>query len=290
MIIITGYRGEPHVYSHHERNTNIGVFGDGTHILDVGSNLAATVISNNEVQIADGMMVGEGCTAEVPRGTTESLTIENGAQGMQRIDLIVARYTKTAGTAVENMSLVVIKGTSAASDPAVPSYNQGLIADGDSPVDFPLYRVNLSGISITSVQRLVDVVSVEGKFSDANTRMDGIDTRIDGIDTSISAIRTDMGGVKAKAVIREGINIPAGGSGRISETVIDFSDVLPSNVHLVGVDVTLGDFRLPYVRDGNPATWVAKLWERAIRIDNNIASPWNNYTMYATLFYTEVTP
>ena len=286
MIIITGYRGEPHVYSHHERNTNIGVFGDGTHILDVGSNLAATVISNNEVQIADGMMVGEGCTAEVPRGTTESLTIENGAQGMQRIDLIVARYTKTAGTAVENMSLVVIKGTSAASDPAVPSYNQGLIADGDSPVDFPLYRVNLSGISITSVQRLVDVVSVEGKFSDANTRMDGIDTRIDGVDASISAIRTDMGGVKAKAIIRT-VSLPAGG-GSTSQTVIDFSDVLPSGTHLVGVDVTLGDFHFPYVRDGGVLTWVSKLWEKAIRIDNR-SSAWPNYTMYAVLFYTEVT-
>ena len=287
MIIITGYRGEPHVYSHHERNTNIGIFGDGTHILDVGSNLAATVISNNEVQIADGMMVGEGCTAEVPRGTTESLTIENGAQGMQRIDLIVARYTKTAGTAVENMSLVVIKGTSAASDPAVPSYNQGLIADGDSPVDFPLYRVNLSGISITSVQRLVDVVSVEGKFSDMGTRMDSIDARIDGVDTSISAIQTAMGEVKMKAVIREGINIPIGG-GSISQTLIDFSDVLPSGVHLVGVDATLGDFHLPYVRDGRPATWVSKLFERSIRIDNT-TSAWPNYKLYATLFYTDVT-
>jgi hypothetical protein len=283
MIIITGYRGEPHVYSHHERNTNIGVFGDGTHILDVGSNLAATVVSNNEVQIADGMMVGEGCTAEVPRGTTESLTIENGAQGMQRIDLIVARYTKTAGTAVENMSLVVIKGTSAASDPAVPSYNQGLIADGDSPVDFPLYRVNLSGISITSVQRLVDVVSVEGKFSDIGTRMDGIDTRIDGVDASISAIQTAMGGVKMKAVSKT-VTIPNGRQ-TPTQTNVDFSSDLPSNAQLVGVDVTLDDFHLPYMSNGN--TWIGKMWEKAIRIDNT-SGAYTGSTMYATLFYTEV--
>lgn len=172
MIIITGYRGEPHVYPYHERETNIGIFGSGTHILDVNSKLTATVVSNNEVQIADGVVICEGCTAEVTRGTTESMTIENGAQGMQRIDLIAARYTKTAGTAVENMQLVVIKGTPAASNPAVPSYNQGLIADGDSPVDFPLYRVNLSGISITSVDALVDTMSIAGMIEDFADRLE----------------------------------------------------------------------------------------------------------------------
>lgn len=282
MNIIWGYKADPHITAQQLRNTYIGIFGEDAHILDVGSELAATVVSATEIQIADGVMVGQGCTASIEHGMTESLTIANGSQGMQRKDLIVARYSKLASTGVESMTLTVITGTPASSSPADPSYNSGDIADGDSPVDFPLYRVNLSGISITSVERLADVVSINGKFDD-------VGTRIDGVEASISAIQTAMGGVKAKAVIREGINIPAGGSGRISETVIDFSDVLPSNVHLVGVDVTLGDFRLPYVRDGNPATWVAKLWERAIRIDNNIASPWNNYTMYATLFYTEVT-
>lgn len=166
MKIIAGYVGEPHVTSQQERNTNIGIFGGGTHILDVDSKLAATVVSANEVQIADGTLVAEGCTAEVPRGTTESMTIENGEQGMKRIDLIVARYTRDSGTAVESMELAVIKGTSAASNPAVPSYNTGTIADGDSPVDFPLYRVNLDGISITSVDALVDTVNISESIED----------------------------------------------------------------------------------------------------------------------------
>lgn len=281
MNIITGYGGQPHIYPHHDRETNIGIFGDGTHILDVGSKMAATVISANEVQIADGLLVAEGCTAEVARGTTESMTIENGSQGMLRTDLIVARYTKASGTAVEDMELAVIKGTPAASNPATPAYNTGLIADGDSPVDFPLYKVNINGISIASVERLADVVSINGKFDDINTR-------IDSADASISEIRTDMGGVKAKAVIRQDVTLPAGGGG-ISQTVVSFDDYLPSGVHLVGVDVTMGDFHFPYVRDGNPATWVAKLWARAIRIDNT-SSAWpagELYTMYAVLFYTD---
>ena len=171
MNIITGYRGEPHVTSQQLRDTNIGTFGGDAYILDVGSKMAATVISANEVQIADGLLVAEGCTAEVARGTTESMTIENGSQGMLRTDLIVARYTKTAGTAVEAMELAVIKGTPAASNPATPAYNEGLIADGDSPVDFPLYKVNLDGISITSVDALVDTISIKGAIEDFAERL-----------------------------------------------------------------------------------------------------------------------
>ena len=282
MNIITGYKGEPHVTSQQLRDTNIGTFGGGAYILDVGSQMEATVVSANQVDIADGLLVAEGCTAEVARGTTESLAIDNGSQGMLRTDLIVARYTKVASTAVEAMALAVIKGTPAASNPATPAYNEGLIADGDSPVDFPLYRVNLNGISITSVERLVDVLSINGKFDDVNTRLDGVDA-------SISAIQTAMGGVKAKAVIRQDVTLPTGG-GSISQTVVSFEDYLPTNAHLVGVDVTMGDFHLPYVRDGRPATWVSKLWERSIRIDNTTSAwPADQYIMYATLFYTEVT-
>ena len=172
MNIITGYGAQAHIYPHHDRETNIGIFGAGTHILDVGSKMAATVISANEVQIADGVLVAEGCTAEVARGTTESMTIENGSQGMLRTDLIVARYTKTAGTAVEDMELAVIKGTPAASNPSVPVYNTGLIADGDSPVDFPIYRVNIDGISITSVDALVDTVNIFGSIEDLYDRVE----------------------------------------------------------------------------------------------------------------------
>lgn len=180
MNIITGYRAEPHITAQQDRDVNIGIFGASVKILKgVGSEMAATIISANEVEIADGTFVAEGCTAEIQRGTTESMTIENGTQGEQRIDLIVARYTKVSGTGVEDMQLAVVKGTPAASNPALPSYNTGTIADGDSPVDFPIYRVNLDGISITSVVALVDVVSVPGMVEEVQNEVDAIVTRTD---------------------------------------------------------------------------------------------------------------
>lgn len=168
MEIIAGYVGEPHVTSQQERNTNIAIFGSDARIIGgVNSEFEATVVSANLVEISDGMIVCEGCTAEIPRGMNDSLVIDNGEQGMKRIDLIVARYSRNANTGAESMELVVIKGTSAANDPVAPAYNTGLIADGDSPVDFPIYKVNLDGISITSVNAMVDVVNIPDLISDS---------------------------------------------------------------------------------------------------------------------------
>lgn len=168
MNIVTGYRGEPHVTSQQDRNTNIGIFGVTPRIVKgVGSELAATIVSANEVSVSDGMVVCQGCTAEITRGTSESITIENGGQGMLRTDLIVARYTKDSGTGVEDMQLAVIKGTPAASNPQTPAHTSGTIANGDVLVEFPLYAVNIGGISITSVDALVDTVNIPDLISDS---------------------------------------------------------------------------------------------------------------------------
>lgn len=213
MNIIWGYKADPHITAQQLRNTYAGIFGGDTHILDTGSKLAATVVSATEVQIADGVMIAQGCTASIEHGETESLTIANGSQRMLRTDLIVARYTKTAGTAVEAMELAVIKGTPAASNPATPAYNEGLIADGDSPVDFPLYKVNIDGISITSVDALVDTISIKGAI-------EGFAQTISEMEQTISEMEQTMTETLSDYIIRRAFNTgehsAAVGSGTIN--------------------------------------------------------------------------
>ena len=211
MEIITGYRGEGHVTSQQNRITNIGIFGSGTYIIgNVGSLMAASVISANEVQIADGLLIAEGCTAEIPRGTSESLTIENGSQGTKRKDLIVARYTRESGTRIESMELVVITGTPAASNPAgtpaasnpaTPSYNTGSITGGDTLVDFPLFTVNIDGITIESVTRLVGYAEVPSKsYVDAiNTTLTNlINTTKTQLQNSINSVSSTLSTVSGR--------------------------------------------------------------------------------------------
>lgn len=188
MNIITGYRGEPHITSQQDRNVNIGIFGSGTHIVNVGSQMAATIVSANEITIADGLMVAEGCTATIERGTTESMMIENGAQGMLRKDLIVARYTKTSGTGVEDMQLAVITGTPAASAPADPAYTSGSIANGDVLVEFPLYRVNINGINVESVTRIPSLISLPESMEEMQTALANAVTRITAEETKNAGI------------------------------------------------------------------------------------------------------
>ena len=157
MNIVTGYRDEPHVTSWQDRDLNQGIFGSGTYILNVGSKLAASIITNNEIRIADGTLVMQGCQGVIQKGTYDTITIDNGSQGMMRSDLICAQYQRNGSTGVESMSLVVIKGTPAASNPSDPTYTSGDIQGGDNLVQVPLYRVWIEGLTLTAVSPLVDV-------------------------------------------------------------------------------------------------------------------------------------
>lgn len=201
MEIITGYKGEPHITSQQLRNTYIGIFGQTPRIIKgVGAELAATIISANEIDIADGMVSCQGCTAEVPRGTTESMVIENGSQGMLRKDLIVVRYTKNAGTAVESMELAVIKGTPVSSNPQRPSHTTGSIAEGDTTVDFPLYDVNIDGISITSVTRIMELVSVPNWINILTGQVATAQTDIRNLQNTDTTMMGFISAVEAKSI------------------------------------------------------------------------------------------
>ena len=215
MNIITGYRGEAHITADQIRDQNQGCFGSGSYILDVGSKLEATAISATSVQLEDGIISHQGCTASIPYGSTETVTIGNGTQGMLRIDLIVARYTKDAGTGVEDMELAVIQGTAAASNPSVPSYNQGSIHAGDSPVDMPLFEVALDGVSIDSITQVAQVVQTQAET-----------------DAEISALTDDIK-LKIKTFTASAQTIAAGGNLGLSAN--DFSVSAPAGYLAVGL-------------------------------------------------------
>lgn len=164
MNIITGYTGTPHITSAQDRDANQGSYGEASYILDVGNKMAATIVSANEIRIGDGILSHQGCLGSIDKGLYDSVAISSGTQGMKRSDLIVCRYTKESGTNVESMSLVAIEGTPAASNPSDPSYNQGNIQSGDSPVDFPLYRVNINGANVTGVTRVAPYVMTQAEI------------------------------------------------------------------------------------------------------------------------------
>lgn len=159
--LVTGYAGTAHVTAAQDGRRNVGTFGSGRFVLHTGQEFAITVDSANQVTVGtgDGIMDGRHVTNE----TAESLTIQSGGQGVSRNDLVCIRYTRNASTGVESARLVVIKGTATGGTPSDPSYNSGSIIEGAVTVDWPLWRIPVSGISVGAPERLFSIVpSISG--------------------------------------------------------------------------------------------------------------------------------
>lgn len=165
MDIITGYVGSPHVTAEQDRDINIGIFGAESYVLRTGSRLKAEVSSNNEIKIRDGVIMHQGCAASIKKNTYDSLTIVNGSQGMKRIDLIVARYSRNQSTKVESLTLKVIQGTPVTGTPSAPGYTTGDIQVGDLVADMPLYQVVINGLNITEVKQVFNTVDTVAELN-----------------------------------------------------------------------------------------------------------------------------
>lgn len=157
MKIVTGKTGTPHVTSQQFRGIMDGIIGQNSCIITHGENLEPELVTNNKLKIKSGMMCHHGNISAVDIGTYDEVTIQNGTQGMKRIDLIVNRYSKVEGTGIEENNWVVIQGTPAAEDPVAPAYTEGNLQEGDLVDDCPVFEAHLDGINVTEIKKLLIV-------------------------------------------------------------------------------------------------------------------------------------
>lgn len=157
MNIITGYTGAAHVTAQQDRLINQAVFGTGTYILSVGSQLEPTINSATSVSLADGLVSLQGCIGEIPNGSTEEITIGAGATGYNRLDLICAKYTKDSN-GIESIGFEVIQGVATTGTPEASYPTEGSIEDGDTEVYGVLYGVQIEGLTISRVRTFADIV------------------------------------------------------------------------------------------------------------------------------------
>lgn len=159
MHLVTGYAGQEHITAADQGAWNAAIVGSGEYVLQKGSQFSATVISNNQIRIADGDILMQGRHIRLNEGSYVDCAIENGAQGYLRNDLIVARYTKNSSTGIEEANLVVIKGTAVTNGAVDPEYTSGnIIADHVLQNDMPLYRVPLDGLTVGNLVPLFTVL------------------------------------------------------------------------------------------------------------------------------------
>lgn len=157
MELVTGYGGKAHITPENWADLNRGFSGADSYVMGTGRKFETELISNNLLKIHDGCGIMQGRQVVIPKGRSDEVAIENGTQGMKRIDLIVERYTKNPDTKIETTETVIIKGTPSV-NPAVPLHTEGDIRSGDMKADWPLYEVELSGLNIVAVKPLFKVL------------------------------------------------------------------------------------------------------------------------------------
>lgn len=158
--LVTGYAGEAHVTAEDMGSLFAAIIGSGQYVLNRGNMFAATVVSNNQIRIADGDILMQGRHIRMDSGAFIDLTIDNGTSGYKRNDLIVARYTKNSASGVEECNIVVIKGTESADEAVDPAYTSGdILSSGDIQNDFPLYRVPLDGLNVQTLVPLFETIA-----------------------------------------------------------------------------------------------------------------------------------
>lgn len=155
MKIVTGYTGEAHVTSDDMSAFQAGLVGIGDFALTNGSDFTATAISGDEIQLTKAEIVIQGTHARVEGD--EVLTLDAGTAGMYRCDLVVARYSKTA-EGVESVDVDVVTGTPGTQADVLPELTQEDIRSGGETREVALFKVQLYGYTIESIEKVITTV------------------------------------------------------------------------------------------------------------------------------------
>ena len=164
LNINTPPEAEPHIYAEDDAAIYQAIFG-GDGVSTIGQACKATVLSNNKVRIADGVICVGGHIARIPYGEYEDCEIMNGQSGKNRNDIIVAKFETTGTGGIDTMTCEVIQGT--AGETAVdPELTQDDIYAGGKVREYPLYRVKIEGLSITAVEQMFEIIPSNKDLSD----------------------------------------------------------------------------------------------------------------------------
>lgn len=156
LNINTPPEAEPHIYAEDDAAIYKAIFG-GDGVSTIGQACKATVLSNNKVRIADGVLCVDGHMARIPYGEYEDCEIMNGQSGKNRNDIIVAKFETTGTGGIDTMTCEAIQGI--AGETAVdPELTQDDIYAGGKVREYPLYRVKIEGLSITAVEQMFEII------------------------------------------------------------------------------------------------------------------------------------
>lgn len=163
--LLDGFADGPHITVEQVGSANQGLYGPSDYVMDAGRNAEAQILTNNSIRIFDAVFVIQGRRDVIAANDYEDINIDNGAQGMNRNDIIVRRYTKDESSEIERTEYAVIKGTPTPSVATDPDVTVGNIRNGDMLHEMKLYRVKLEGLNIVAVEPLFQVLMNMNKIN-----------------------------------------------------------------------------------------------------------------------------
>lgn len=150
--LVDGKAGVAHISSEDKAIIHQAKFGKSDMVFDWGDVLKCTMVSANKATIGTGCASIQGLDWHIT--AAETVTIENGSQGMKRNDIIAAHYHRDSSTGIETVELTVLKGTPNATTAADPTIPSGKILSGAVDAYMPLWRIPLDGITVGTPVRL----------------------------------------------------------------------------------------------------------------------------------------
>lgn len=264
-------------------------------VLEIGQRMKATVISNNKVRVADGVVCIGGHIARTVYGDYTDLTIENGESGKNRNDLIIGTFSTTGAGGIDTMQLTVKKGAAgtAATDPAL---TQGNLYTGSKLREVPLWRVKIEGLSITKVEQLFEIVpSIPTLKKELESLNGKIEKPILYSATEKQIGVTDSGEPVYQKTIRSAMTYFSKPSSGYTDCTISvgayLKKILRADAHIVKNDNT-EMYALPYSATGGSwGTWLKSIsssgsQQSVLHFYNNVT--WGSaYTLVVTIDYTK---
>lgn len=149
--IITAHTGQPHITSDDMGAFHQSIIGNGDYLLSENpKTFKATLIDSLTIQLSKAEIEIQGTHIRIL--DTDQVTLDNGQNGVNRIDVIAVAYSKS-DTGIENAEIKVIKGEPGV-DPVAPEVIQSDIRNGGLYHEMPLFYVTLNGMSVQSIVRI----------------------------------------------------------------------------------------------------------------------------------------
>lgn len=178
--IITGATGEKNVNAEDDRANNYGTYGvtgfvaqdgctfDSSGYLQGVGRMRAQLIDSGTIRIYDGDIVMQGCHARIPYGQHIDLSIEPGTTGYNRVDCVVAEYTRD-DLGVESMSINIVKGDNTTDAitadklyPIITGVTAGDMYKGDTIVRAVLWTIVVTGTTVAAPVAYVGTIAPMG--------------------------------------------------------------------------------------------------------------------------------